>query len=200
VEGELRALKEFFESCAVIPPREWLRAVRFVRLSRLKKGDLFFRQGEFCDKIGFVVRGLGYVFFQDEDGRQGTRRFIVAGMPVSPYPAVVTREPANDSLEALEDMVIVWMTYTAFEELMERHPCWDRIMRKSLEREIMEREVKEYELFMLSASERYERFCRHYHGLVSRVPQYLIASYIGVTPVALSRIRNRRKSNRDRFS
>jgi CRP-like cAMP-binding protein len=191
VKEAFEALKAYLAELAPVPVAEWLHLLPFLRVEILPKGGYFFRQGESSDKVGLVVRGLARVYYEDEDGRQATRRFLVPGMPVGSYPAMAMGEPARDTMEALAKTVIVWVPYSRFAKLLDRHWCWDRVLRKMLEREILLREAKEHELFMLTAEQRYQSFQARYPELLDQVPQYLIASYLGITPVALSRIRKR---------
>jgi CRP-like cAMP-binding protein len=193
MKWHLEQVKRFFETASDVPLLEWAYAATFLRHLKLGKGETFFRSGEPMKRIGLLTQGLGVVYFETIDGKRAIRRFIRPGDPCTSYPAVIRGEAAMDTFEALEDTVIMWMDYKDLVHLMSRNICWERVMRRSLEREIEEREHKEYELFVLSAPERYEKFKKRFPELLGRVPQYMVASHIGITPVALSRIISKKR-------
>jgi CRP-like cAMP-binding protein len=194
----LDELKRYLLQWSAIPPSEWLRLVPDLRIQVLKKGELFFRQGEPSEKVGMLIQGLARQYFENPQGKQFTRRFLFPGMLTGSYPAMVTGDLSRDSMDALEKSIVVWVPYSKFEKLLDRHGCWERLLRKALHREVEEREIKEYEFYMFTARERYRNFEARYPALMEKVPQYLIASYLGITPVALSRIRTDESKGRRR--
>ena len=191
MNAHLELVKRFFEELGSVPIPEWIHAGKFLRITSLKKGELFFNAGEPATKVGLVTQGMGAVYYQTDDGKKAIRRFILPGQPCTSYPAVIREEPARDTFEAVADTTVVWLEYKSLEQLMRRHICWERLMRRALEREIEEREHKEYELFVLSATERYQRFRERFPKVIRQVPQHMVASYLGISPVALSRIKSR---------
>lgn len=188
-DGQL--ILAFFQGLTEIPPLEWAHAIRFFKGHQLKKGEKWFTQGEMFPYVGALTKGIVYSYYEDTEGQIGVKRFVTPGLPVAPYPSIVTETPSNYSLRALEDSSLFYIHYSDFKKLMARHICWERAGRLTLEKEVMSREQKEYELFMLSPEERYKAFFSQYSGIIDKIPQYLIASYIGITPEALSRIRSR---------
>jgi CRP-like cAMP-binding protein len=78
-------------------------------------------------------------------------------------------------------------------EFYDRHACWERLGRKNAEQLVLIKEAREKELLLDSLEVRYQRFLQEFPGLADRIPQYHIASYLGVTDVALSRIRKKIK-------
>ena len=92
---------------------------------------------------------------------------------------------------ALMDSELLVIRFRDFEALFDRHACWERVGRKIAEGMFISKERRERELLMLSAEERYRLFLGRYKHLEKRIPQYQIAAYLGITPVALSRIRRR---------
>lgn len=189
---QLLQVQAYFETLTSIPVLEWLHIARLFKFRRIKKGEYYVRQGEKCPYMGIIIQGLMYSYYETLQGDIGVKRFLLPGNPVAAFPEVIFDQPSKYSSKALEDTVIAYLEYQELVKAADRHPCWDRIMRKSLEKEVATREQKEYLIFMLSAQERYESFLETHRKIVESVPQYLIASYIGVTPEALSRIRTKR--------
>lgn len=193
VRSALTAVQNFLNKATQVPPSEWLHAAKLFSVTRIKKGDYYWRQGEGFRRIGIMVRGLAAAQYEFEDGSQRIKRFLTSGDPVGPYPSIVTGEEVNYSMLCFEDSIFIHMAYQDWEKLLLRHRCWETITRKSLEAEVFEREYREYQLLVCSATERYENFLERRPEYETRLPQYAIASYLGITPVALSRIRKRRQ-------
>lgn len=92
------------------------------------------------------------------------------------------------TIEAMEDSIVIEISHDLLKQLMKQYHSWERFIRISVERLYSRKEERERELLYLSARERYNACLRKYPGLDLRVPQYHIASYIGVSPVSLSRL------------
>lgn len=187
----LEMIRKRIGSLIELPDQEWRHAENLFKFKTIKKGEIYCSQGVRFPYIGFLAKGLIYSYYETEVGDVSVKRFLLPGDPVSAYPEIIFDLPASYSSRALEESLIVHMDYLDFMALTERHHCWDRFIRKSLELEIFKREKREYSLFMLSATQRYEEFVKSGGDLVSRIPQYLIASALGISPEALSRIRAR---------
>jgi CRP-like cAMP-binding protein len=174
-----------------VPPLEWVHLAKHLRLKSLKKGEAFFRQGEPVDEIGFVIKGLLYNYFTSESGDKFVKYFIPDRGFVACYSSLVTERPALFSCETLEPTTLITIRYQDVLKLYDRHICWERMGRKKAEELFVEKEVREMLFLTSDATARYEVFVRENQDLVNRVPQYLIASYIGISPVSLSRIRQK---------
>jgi CRP-like cAMP-binding protein len=96
------------------------------------------------------------------------------------------------SAEAMEPSVVIRIGWTALQRLMDESHAWERFVRQALERLNIRKEERERELLLLSAAERYERFKKRFPGLPNRIPQYHIASYLGISSVSFSRMLRKR--------
>lgn len=90
----------------------------------------------------------------------------------------------------MEDSTLITVDYETYQELLGSHTCWQIVARKLAEMVFILKEKREAELLLNSAPERYQQFLTDYPDLETRVPQYHIASYLGITPESLSRIRS----------
>ncbi|HMB22564.1 MAG TPA: hypothetical protein VKP08_07045, partial [Anaerolineales bacterium] len=107
------------------------------------------------------------------------------------FHSLTLHEPCGFFIQALERTETIVLPNQLLNELYDRHPCWERFGRKMAEHLVIIKEAREKELLLDSLEVRYQRFLKEFPGLVDRVPQYHIASYLGVTDVALSRIRKK---------
>ena len=132
-----------------------------------------------------------YNFYTNAKGEEFVKNFVTEGNPVASYMSVIRGNPAAYSCMAIEDTLLVTLKYSDLKKLYETYSCWERMGRVNAEQCYFETEQREQQLLTMDATERYELFMKQNARLASRVPQYLIASYIGVSPVTLSRIRSK---------
>lgn len=160
------------------------------REKHYKKDEWFISEGKVCNQVGFVVKGLLYYYWND-DGEVSVFEFGREGDFVTNYESCIYQTPSDINIQFLEDTVLLVITYSDLNELFERLNEGERFGRLILEHLFIER-IKAISSFYRHTPEgRYERFLDIHTNLPGRVPQYLIASYIGVKPQSLSRIKQR---------
>lgn len=150
--------------------------------------------------MGWLVRGLLKAAYLRPDGREAVKAFAREGDFVCP-PAYFLQAGAGDNddgffFEALEPTTLATLTFAKLRTFYDRHPSWERVGRKIAEHAYLLKVRRERHFLLASTAERYEAFVRDFPGLRDRVPQYLIAAFLGVTPVALSRVVNRKARKR----
>lgn len=172
-----------------LPTEEEERITRVAFTEKLKKGDHFIREGSIPARFGFVVNGLFRYYYLNARGGEFTKGFFPENNFITSYTAMKAHRPTYYSIEALEDSDIVVVDYHHWKSLTDSHPCWTHFLLALLEKGYAKKEARERELLVLSAEERYRIFLDQFPHLETRIRQHLIASYLGITPVALSRIR-----------
>ena len=160
---------------------------RYVEMS---KGQAFIQQGGTNDQLGLMVEGLmrGVEII---DGDDHTMMFFDAPCFVTEYVGYLRRDPARYSIVALEDCRLYTWSYDDLQRMYSLSKDGERVGRLIAEQVIAE-VVNDVRSFRFdTATERYERLTATYPRLAQRVPQYMVASYLGITPESLSRIRAR---------
>lgn len=170
--SELEAILEYFE----------IRSIK-------KKTNLVLA-GKTAMELYYIQQGCLRLFY-NKDREDISAYFFTENMFAGAYDSFITRKPSRHSIETIEDCQIFVISYAKFQKLFIDHPMMNAIMRKILE----ERFVALHELFtsqiLDSPEERYIKLQTNNPDLLNRIPQHQIATFIGVTPVSLSRIRNR---------
>lgn len=162
------------------------------KLRPYPKGRFVFRQGEKADKLFLIRQGLVKAYYETHDGKEFIKSFIPEGGLIASLHVIVADQPSTFNVLALEDSTILEVTKADLDSLQAQHPPLTQALYSFLLGLAMKKEKREYEFLCLSADERYQRFCDAEPGLVARLSQMDIARYLGITPVALSRIRRRR--------
>ncbi|MFD0674720.1 Crp/Fnr family transcriptional regulator [Cohnella sp. GCM10027633] len=188
---ETELLLSIFDRLVEIPPaeREYFRTL--VDRRSVPAQSHFARAGEPTADIGFCLSGLFRLYYTTPDGTDYNKNFCGQNEFVASYSSLLMGEPSYFSIQALMDSELLVVRFRDFEALFDRHACWGKLGRLIAQHMFVSKERRERELLMLSAEERYRQFLGRYKHLENKVPQYHIASYLGITPVALSRIRGR---------
>lgn len=190
-ERGLGALKQVISGLAEVPDEEWAFFSHRVRCLAFGAREYLIRAGEPVTDFFFIVNGLVRFFYQTEDGKEFNKAFAAETQFVGSFGAETSGEPCRFSVQALESTETVAIGVPLIRQGYDRHQCWERVGRKMAERVAISKELREGEFLLDSAETRYRRFLATHPGLAERINQYHIASFLGITDVALSRIRNK---------
>ena len=190
IEG-LSKFKAVLESMSTLPEKEWKYISKHLDFRVYDTGELLFCTGDFLNEIFFILDGIVRFYYLTEEGKEFIKHFAMENDFVGSFSSMVLKTPCRFSVQALEKTEVFALPLKIIEEGYQRHHAWERVGRKHAERIAVKKELRECEFLLDSAEVRYRRFRSEYPGLVNRIPQYHIASYLGITDVALSRIRNK---------
>ena len=166
-----------------------LDAVRDLFVSKkIRKGEYLYAPGEIATEIGFLVKGAFRIYYLIGE-KESTRLIGSEGVFVTSVPSFTTQKPCIEYVEAMENMDLLMLSYDNLQKMYEISPKWERFVRILAEYAYNEQQKRVYSLIALTAQQRYEQFIKERPDLVQRVPQYIIANYLGISPETLSRIR-----------
>lgn len=166
---------------------------RLFTLKVYAKDDFFLREKSISKYIGFVVSGALREFYTDKAGREYNKTFCFPGYFTGSYYDLASQKPSVVSIQAMADSKVLIMSYKEYKELVNRDAVWLKAAYASAHNLLLYKLEKEHQLLTLSATERYELLLRENPQLEQLVPAYHIASYLGITPISLSRIRSPKK-------
>lgn len=189
---------EVLSSFAEIPAEEWEKAKSSLTPLQLKRNEYFIRSGESPDKIACIVSGIFRVFYVTEGGDERILAIREEGRMLSAFSAVLERSASWYDIQALEDSNLLYINLEQYAERLRGHPCWQAINAKYAQILFMEKERRESEFLSEDAETRYLKFKERYPGLENRIQQIHVASYLGMTPVTLSRIRRKLRESGSR--
>lgn len=172
-----------------IPKEEYIYFEQQLEWKDVEKGQHVLREGDVCNHLYYCVDGVFRMYHTSQDGAEFNKNFFTENVFFTSYSSIVLDIPSFYSIQALKNSKIASFTKQTFENLYERNRCWETLGRKLAEGLYVKKELKERQLMVHSAEERYQIFLQEYPGLDKRIPQYHIASYLGISPVSLSRIR-----------
>ncbi len=183
--------REAMEQGTAIPEPEWQHLIERVGVTILPCGSMLFREGDVVRCLYFIARGLLRLFWTNSNGREINSGFDYEDRFMTDVASFFTGVPARFAIQALEDCELLYFDHATYEHLLTRHVCWERLWRRQLETQFVRKVDKELRIRTLTAQQRYRLLVNQASPLLERVPQYHLASYLGIAPETLSRIRAR---------
>ncbi|QQX75274.1 MULTISPECIES: Crp/Fnr family transcriptional regulator [Aequorivita] len=161
-----------------------------IPIKSFKKGDILLREGQVCRDSYFVIEGCVRKYYII-DGDERTTAFYVEDESIASLQSYTNKTPANHYFECVEDCRLAVLNYEKEQELFKRVPKYEALCRMSMEDDFGEQQEALAKFITSSPEERYKNLLETRPDLIQRVPQYHLASYLGVKPESLSRIRKR---------
>ena len=156
---------------------------------KLRKKQYLLQEGDACKYLAFVEIGLVRSYNVDDKGIEHMLQFAWEGWWISDTYSFLSGESAAYNIDAIDDAELLLITLPHFEEMMLQVPRMERYFRILFQKNIISKERRLLSSISLPAEEKYTRLLDTHPELVQRIPQNLIASYLGITPETLSRIR-----------
>jgi CRP-like cAMP-binding protein len=169
----------------------WSAATEHFIHRQYQAGEHMIEAGQVVTRIGFLVNGLARYYYITREGKEFNKSFALPGQPLTSVISLVTGQPSPFFIQALEVCDGLFLAYDVLAALSDRHREWERLGRRLLEQLAIKKERREADFLLRSPQACYQNFLSEYGEIADRIPNYHIASYLGITEVALSRIRRR---------
>jgi CRP-like cAMP-binding protein len=155
----------------------------------LKEEEFFIDEGKYAKEIGFLESGIARAFFVNKEGKEYNKQFFVGPTLIGAYTSLLTKQKNKIAQKTLTECKIWKASFSEIELLYSKFHDFERLGRKIAEYYFLEKEKKELEMALLDAEKRYLILREEFPGLEMKIPQYHIASYLGISPTQLSRVR-----------
>ncbi|NMM63938.1 Crp/Fnr family transcriptional regulator [Clostridium sp. P21] len=190
-------LANFFKSKGISLDEESISLLSNISKSRVLKKDMFFLQeGEKSTEIGFIIKGVFRSYYIDKSGNDVTKYFYAEGEILFSYVAYLSQKESMYCIQALEDCEILVVKISDFEKIVEGNYELLLFYKKMIDKVLVIKEEHAISFKLLDSGKRYKQFLNIYPGLEARIKQCHLASYLGITPVSLSRIRKKLNFNK----
>lgn len=184
-------LKTYFEQWERIAPEHWQDLCDAGRVITYPAGKPIFQPGEVVPDMRFICDGIACHYYIKPDGIRRNKAFLRCGDVASSLSSMQTGTPSRFGCEAITELVCLTLSFNDFRRIAESASVWQRITEKMLMRLALRKEAREADLLLLSPTELYLQFVDQHPDLATLLPNYHIASYLGISEVSLSRIRAR---------
>jgi CRP-like cAMP-binding protein len=149
------------------------------------------QEGDVCKFTAFVEKGALRMYSLDEKGGEHILQFAMEEWHIADLYSFLTGEPSTYNIEAMEDCELVLISKQSHDELLDKLPKYERYMRLQITNAYIALQRRITSVISMPLDERYSNLNRDYPHIVQRVPQHMIASYMGLTPETLSRVRKK---------
>ena len=192
-----QALDKHITRCSPFTETELETLHSRLKHKTVRKKTLLLSQGEICKYESYIVKGCVKKYYIDENGDEVILQFAVEDWWMSDISSFSEQKPSNLFIEKLEDTELLMIDYESKEYLYQQIPHLERVFRLMLQRAYAVLESRFYAAVSHTAEERYLDFIKRYPTIPQRVPQTQIASYLGITPESLSRIKSNLYKKKD---
>lgn len=177
-----------------LPEKELQELLNISEPKIIHKGDCLISEGQVPRKFAFVIKGLFRYVYTHSNGSEFTKSIIVENNFISSYSAMIHNRGSYFSIEALEDADILEFDFESWLAIKEKNPFWNLFLIKMLEKAFCVKEKRERELLLFDAEKRYDIFISEFPNIENRVSQLIIASYLGIQPESLSRLKKKHRT------
>jgi len=157
---------------------------------KLRKRQYLLQEGDVCRYTAFVEKGMLRTFTVDEKGNEPILQFSMEGWWVTDLYSFLTDEPSRYNIEALEDCELLLITRPSWDILLEKVPAFERYFRILIQNNLIAIQRRLIGSMTKTAEGQYTKLIASFPTCLQRVPQHMIASFLGITPETLSRIRS----------
>ena len=186
----LSNFKDFIYTFIKPTEEEWQALERKIYPVTLKKKEHYLREGEVCNKYGFIMKGCVRLYFLTDD-EEVCKDLLFEKTFTGSLASFTLQKPALFNVAAIEETSLLEIRRSDLLELYERYFCWQKLGRLLAEALAIRKELREISFLKDSPEERYLKLLAEQPMVLQRVPLHYVASYLGMKPETLSRIRNK---------
>lgn len=163
---------------------------------KIRRKQYLLQEGDVCKYTAFVEKGALRSYTVDEKGSEHIIQFAVEGWYIADLYSFITGEPATNNIDAIEDSELLLISKSAQEELMKRVPQYEKFIYLQMQGAYVALQRRLTAMISMTTEEKYTNLLNTYPNIVQRVPQHMVASYLGLTPETLSRTRRQMTSRK----
>ena len=182
-------MKSVFQSIQVLPQNELELLDDLITFRKLKKGELLLQENQVSNEIVFIKKGILRSYFFNHQGDEITNCFAFENEFMASFSSFITQNVAEENIQAIADTELQVISRESLEKLYALGIHWQEIGRKLTEMEYVTLQKRMISFQKLSGTQRYEELYKNHKKYLQLIPLQYLASYLGVTPRHLSRIR-----------
>jgi CRP-like cAMP-binding protein len=184
--------KAYVSQKAAVSDEEFAAIEKVARVKKLRKKQYLLQEGDVCRDHCFITDGLLRTYSVDDKGKEHMLRFAKKDWWISDRESLLTGQPSRFNIDAIEDSTVLLFEKKQMDELVEKLPGFNRMINDILNKSFITSQNRIHEAISNTSEEKYHHFVSSYPDFALRVPQAMIASYLGIAPETLSRLRSKR--------
>lgn len=165
---------------------------KYVRTREFSKKEYLQKEGQISKSIYFVDKGCVMMYYINNKSASQIVQFAIEGWWITDYNSFINNIPSEYNIQTIEKSDIISIESSQLENLLKEIPQLERYFRIIAQRALAASQIRTKFLYEMSKEEFYKHFCTSFPEFVQRVPQYMIASYLGLTPEYVSELRKKK--------
>jgi CRP-like cAMP-binding protein len=188
--NEFDVIKNYIARHVTLTTEEEERFTSLLKITKVKKKQYIVQPEFVCRYRSYVYKGAMRAYLVDDNGQEHSIAFAIEDWWISDYNSYIFQEPATLFVEALEDTTLIQIDYNAEQLLKNEIPAFEKFFRIITERSLAFLQRRLLSNLSKTAEQRYNEFVTKYPLMLQRIPQYALASYLGISTEYLSKLRN----------
>lgn len=184
-------LSNYIREKITISDEDLDQVLSFFKMMQVKKNEIIISPGETSQRIYFVDKGCLRIFFLTEGGTEATRHFAFENQFATALVSFITNEISKEFVQAIEDTNLYYISQKDFYHLLQIIPQWEKLYRHYLEYAYVSNTNRLMSFITLDATERYRQLLAQNPGVVMRMPNKIVASYLNISQETLSRLKSK---------
>jgi len=181
--------KEYISQKTTLTEAEYAKIEAVCIYKKLRKRQYLLQEGDVWKYNAFITKGLVRFYSVDESGRENIVSFAKENWWTGDRASLLTGEPSKNNIDAIEDTELILITKTNFDRLCQEIPALNDMVNAIINKSFITSQNRIHSAISFTAEQKYLDFVQRYPDLSLRAPQAMIASYLGITPETLSRVR-----------
>lgn len=165
----------------------------YLHSKKIKKKEFLLKEGQFCKSRYFIIKGCVRLFYFDNKGNEQIIHFGIDNWWITEYESLINQIPSQLNIQAVENTELLELPEAYFDELCKKVPIIERLFRKIMEKTYIAIQKRIEYIYSLSGEEQFRFFIDANPEFTQRVPQYMIASYLGMSPEFVSKVKAKMK-------
>lgn len=165
----------------------------YLKPKRIQKKEFLLKAGQFCKSRYFITKGCVRLFYIDNKGNEQIIHFGIDNWWITDYESLINNKPSTLNIQAIENTELLELPQETFDELCHKVPQTERLFRKIMEKTYIAIQKRIEYIYSLKGEDQFQLFISANPEFAQRVPQYMIASYLGMSPEFVSKIRAKMK-------
>ena len=174
---------------------QWAFVLNCYKPKVTKRNEILLEKGQVSNHLHFIAKGCLRIFLIDEQGQEATRFLLFEGQMGTAFPSFVLRQPSAAAIQCVEPSELLMINHSDYQVLMDEVPGWEKMSRLNLEIAYINAIERIESLITMDARHRYDILLKQNPIIVQRLPNKIVADYLGISQETLSRLKSKKSES-----